>query len=752
VRRHVLPATRATARGTGEPGIGHGAGVDPTLARTPARPAGDDREAPPRTARARPAAVPAAASDSTPAAASDAGDAAWGLAAVRAAGQRRAVFSRADVAGQVAAQLPTTGRSAGQVLAEVERITTLALGLTETVPIGDQPHGVTVRASDPRYATQQVLTAEARILSLTQRGHRGGYAQIGLPQLLVHTHALGLDPGQHTAVRELAGGGDFLSVLTAPAGAGKTRTLGAAAAAWHAGGYRVIGLAPSARAAAELTDALSSTGGTADTLAKWLHTRDRLPQLPAGAPERAWAGLDGRTVLIVDEASMANTLDLDRLITLAAQHATKVVLVGDPAQIGVVNGPGGMLAALTAGGHASTLEEIHRFTQPWERQASLALRAGDPTVLPSHEVQGRLHACPDTDTALDGVFTHWQAAKADGQDALMLARTRVDVEALNLRARAAALADGQITGPTITAGTHDWQAGDLLRTRRNNRALPLADSHVRNGDRFRVHGPASTSPTSPTSAEETGTEGTGETGGFGAPRGVIVEDLAGRGRTVLPADYLAEHCEYGWASTIDAAQGATADVGLVLVRPGMDREHLYVALTRGRHANHAYITPDTTTTDDDHHGAPRPQRTPADLAGDPPGSDPGAAVPALEPPARRVLEAALATSGAQDAAHTALAAARAAAVTATRQTAARQAAHEAAERARRGDAARARTPEHTADLNRVRHLEQQRRQLISQHHDTVQAAQQARGQLTDTPRWASGEVPVLRTGPLLRSL
>ena len=103
-----------------------------------------------------------------------------------------------------------------------------------------------------------------------------------------------------------------------------------------------------------------------------------------------------------------------------------------------------------------------------------------------------------------------------------------------------------------------------------------------------------------------------------------------------------------------------------------------------------------------------------------------------------MLEAALATSGAQDAAHTALAAARAAAVTATRQTAARQAAHEAAERARRGDAARARTPEHTADLNRVRHLEQQRRQLISQHHDTVQAAQQARGQLTDTPRWAQG--------------
>lgn len=70
-----------------------------------------------------------------------------------------------------------------------------------------------------------------------------------------------------------------------------------------------------------------------------------------------------------------------------------------------------------------------------------------------------------------------------------------------------------------------------------------------------------------------------------------MDDLAGRGRTVLPAAYLAGHADYGWASTIDAAQGATTDIGIVLVRPGLDREHLYVGLTRGRRANHAYMTP-----------------------------------------------------------------------------------------------------------------------------------------------------------------
>ena len=62
-------------------------------------------------------------------------------------------------------------------------------------------------------------------------------------------------------------------MLTAPAGAGKTTTLGAAARIWENAGFRVVGLAPSARAAAELAKA---TGGTADTLAKWLHQQARL--------------------------------------------------------------------------------------------------------------------------------------------------------------------------------------------------------------------------------------------------------------------------------------------------------------------------------------------------------------------------------------------------------------------------------------------------------------------------------------------
>jgi conjugative relaxase-like TrwC/TraI family protein len=617
--------------------------------------------------------------------------------ALQSAGARRAVFSRADVAGQVAAHLPTTGLSAAEVVERVEQLTDVALGLEAAIPIGQQTVGVTVRASDARYATVQVLNAEARILDLAARGRRGGYGRVPHPALMPMGRDGGLDPSQYRAVLHLAGGGDFVSVLTAPAGAGKTSTLGAASRAWQDAGYRVVGLAPSARAAAELG---AATGGPADTLAKWLHTHRSAPPTAQG-----WAELDGRTVVIVDEASMASTLDLDQLTAAAGRAGAKVVLVGDPGQIGVVNGPGGMLAALAHAGHGVELTEIHRFHHAWERPASLALRDGTPGALAAYRLAGRLHACADGDTALDGVFAHWAAARADGQDALMLARTRLDVDALNLRARDAALAAGEVAGQVTVAGQREWQAGDLLRARRNDRRLAVGDGHVRNGDRYRVLGP-------------------------GPDGALLVEDLSGRGRAILPASYLAEHADYGWASTIDGAQGATADVGIVLARPGLDREHLYVAMTRGRHANHAYITPDPSTDDDHHHGHQGQHghpRQPAQAEADP------------QEQALQVLQAALTRSGAQDAAHTALEQARALAAHTVRQQerqAERAAAREraAATLHRRQD--RPLTAEHARAVRQLEQCRAERDQLRADRNALRRSLQQSQTELEALPRWA----------------
>jgi AAA domain len=524
--------------------------------------------------------------------------------AVTAAGRARATFSRADLAGEIARRLPPARISAEQLRATVEQLTDTALARGGAIPLGAPRHGETARRSDPRYATRELLAAEARVLHRAEHGQQTGCGVVNAELARQHITRAALDADQAAAIKAAVLHGDAITVITAPAGAGKTTTLGVAARIWTDAGYTVLGLAPSARAAAELGRA---TGTTADTVAKWLYeqhhptTHNRSTATPTGRR------LDARTVIIVDEASMCCTYDLDRIIAAAQPAHAKVVVVGDPAQVGVIEGPGGLLAALADRTRSIELTGVHRFTQPWERNASLKLRRGDPRVLDHYVFHGRVHPATSDDAALDAVFTAWAAATAQGRDALMMARNRVDVDRLNSRARDAARHHGSIHDPAIQIGSIGWQTGDLLRTRRNNRRIPLGDSYVRNGDRFRVLGP-------------------------GVDGGLLVEDLTGRGRTTLPASYVTAHAEFGWASTIDGAQGATAELGLLLVRAGLDREHLYVGMTRGRHANHAYVAPDPI--DQDTHPVNR------------------VCQPFTAEAARRLLADSLARSGGQQAAHT----------------------------------------------------------------------------------------------------
>lgn len=518
--------------------------------------------------------------------------------AVAGAGRRAAAFSRADLLVELAARIPVVPGSADGARRQLEALADAALRREEAVPLGALPLGACPRSSDARYASRELLDAEQRVLTRAQDGDAGaGVVPAGLARTAAE--AAGLDTGQTAAVLAATMSGDPVSVWTAPAGAGKTTALGAAAAAWTDAGYRVLGLAPSARAAAELT---AATRQPADTLAKWRHEQQRLDRLlPAEAAR--WR-LTGRTVVVLDEAGMASTFDLDALTAAAERAGAKVLLVGDPAQIGVVNGPGGLLAALARQHGAAELGEVHRFTRNWERDASLQLRDGNPAALNAYAARGRIHPADSGDAALDAVFTQWTTARAAAGDALMMARTRADVDRLNARARAAAVASDEVSGPAVEFGGRSWQAGDVLLARRNDRRLPVGDAHVRNGDRYRVL------------AARDG--------------GLLVQRLGGTQRALLPAEYVSRHADYGWASTIDGAQGATADVGILLARPGLDREHLYVGMTRGRHANHVHVAPEDEALTGEHLAPRGPETT---------------------PDARAVLAGALTRSGAQQAAH-----------------------------------------------------------------------------------------------------
>jgi len=525
--------------------------------------------------------------------------------AVTDIGRRKAMWSRADLTTAIAARIPTAGviapTSAAGAVALVEVLTDTALTRVEVsgaVELGTDRSGVTARASDARYASRELVDTEARIV---ERAVAEGFRTPDrLPReflaALYDGPCAALSVDQRATVVRLVASRDLVTVMTAPAGAGKTTTLAVAVAAWHASGMQVTALAPSARAASELSDA---TGAPGQTVARWLLTHDHLDD-----PERArhrLRFLPPREVVIVDEASMLSTADLDRLTARAVNTGIPLVLVGDPAQIGAVNAPGGMFEHLThtMGGQVIELTELHRFTHPWEAAATLRLRAGDSTVLDTYAEHGRVHPEASSEDAADAVFDRWRTATDHGADALMLARAWTDVNALNARARAVAVATGQVTGPdlvrvaTRSASTRGqvedrtWRAGDVLIAKKNTARIPIGGDTLRNGDRFRV-----------LAANDTG--------------GLVVEDLRGRGTTTLPVGYLAAHAEYGWAATIDGAQGATADIGIVLARAGLDREHLYVAMTRGRLENHVHTTPELVTGDaGPHHHSPTPTGTSA---------------------------------------------------------------------------------------------------------------------------------------------
>ncbi|MGE3257869.1 MobF family relaxase [Pseudonocardia sp.] len=552
----------------------------------------------------------------------------WLADAVTAVGRSGAVWSAADLTVQVAARLPATGpgapRDAREAAAMVEALTAQALtgAAAGAVPLGADPSGVTARASDARYASREVVDTEAMVIEAVLDGLRPPRR---LPTTVLHATALErLSQEQQVAAVRLVSSRDLVTVMVAPAGAGKTTVLGAAVAGWTRGGQRVLALGPSARAASELA---ASTGVQGVTVARFLTQQTALDTQP---PTRGRPGVrDERRlrrgdVLLVDEASMLATADLAALTTRAQAAGARVVLVGDPAQIGAIRAPGGMLEHLAhlLPSRVVELSGLHRFTHAWEAAATLRLRAGDARILHTYQERDRIHPAADGDAAADAVFDRWHTAVSDGLDALMLARGWTDVTALNARARAAAIATGQVTGPPLltatarTASTHgrpetrEWRAGDVIMAKKNTPALRIGADQVRNGDRFTV-----------LSATPDGD-------------GLVLADLAGRGQTVLPAAYLARHSEYGWAATIDAAQGATTDIAVTLARPGLDREHLYVAMTRGRHENHLHTTPGGTEIDaGPHHSSGRPSRE----------------VDALEQ-----LTRALATTGRERAAHSLL--------------------------------------------------------------------------------------------------
>ena len=483
--------------------------------------------------------------------------------------ERRADWQTWHIRAEALRVARTAGLSPDQLKAGIPRLIETALSTCISLdPLDDgidEPD--VLRRSDgtsvyrvtgsTRYTSQRILAAEQRILDAAGRsgGAKASANSVDVAVLAELANGSTLNTGQIQLVRDLATSGRRLQLALAPAGTGKTTAMRTLAGAWASAGGNVLGLAPSATAAAQL----------GEELGRHVHA-DPLHKLAyeIGRPEpEGWASrVNARTLVIIDEAGMADTLRLDAVISWAIDRGASVRLVGDDQQLGAVSA-GGILRDIATTYGTARLDEVVRFLDPAEAYASLALRDGDPAALGFYFDRDRVHV-GDATTTVQQVFDAWLTDKRAGLDAIMLAPTRDQVAALNHQARAHRLGDGRPGPEVVLSDGNHASIGDTIITRRNDRRLRAGRGWVKNGDRWQV--------------DHVQHDGT-----------IVAHNPRTQRRVTLPRQYVRDLVELGYASTIHGAQGVTVDTCHGLVTGRESRELLYTMLSRGRHANHAYV-------------------------------------------------------------------------------------------------------------------------------------------------------------------
>ena len=534
--------------------------------------------------------------------------------------ERRATFSRANVLAEVHRQFHGVRfASPEDRIAVAERTADLATGqslLLSAPELHFTPEHFRRADGTSRfrakgheiYTTAVLLDAEGRVLEAGREMGgpsvaTGTVAAVTSAALPGRSHPLSID--QALVVEQVATSGRKLDVMIGPAGTGKSSAMAGLRAAWEAehGAGSVLGLAPSAAAAEVLAEQL---GIDTENTAKWLHEHrqgaERLAKIadlrtalrsPATSRRRSalhaqlvrvedeaatWKLRAGQLV-IVDEASLVGTFALDELVAAARDARAKVLLVGDPAQLSAIDA-GGMFTALVRdrGGLAAELTDVRRFVNPWEKTASVELRAGSPDAIDAYASHGRVLG-GSRDEMLDALYGAWKQDVEEGKASLMIAADLGTVGELDSRAQADRIAARSVSGEGVTlSGGATAGIGDQVVTRQNNRRLSTGKHWVRNGDQWSV------TASHPDDS-------------------LTLQRRNGIGKVHVPADYVREHVELAYASTAHRAQGRSVDTAHAMVAPTTTREVLYVSATRGRDANRIYVDtsydPDPQTSHDE---------------------------------------------------------------------------------------------------------------------------------------------------------
>ncbi len=422
--------------------------------------------------------------------------------------------------------------------AQFDQAMTAVRGAPDLIVLGKDGRG------EERFTSRDMIETEQRLERATlgianRNGHTVADRYRAIALARAASRGMILSPEQRSAYEHVTDARG-LGVVVGYAGTGKSAMLGVAREAWEGSGYAVRGLALSGIAAENLE---SGSGIASRTIAsiehQWAQDRDLLT---------------ARDVLVIDEAGMIGTRQLERVISEAEKRGAKVVLVGDPEQLQAIEA--GAAFRSVAERHGSVeITEIRRQREDWQRDATRQLATGRTAeAVRPYDEAGHVHAAFTREQASANLIDRWDRDRSanPGASRIILTHTNDAVRDLNLAARERLRTAGLLGDDVAIAaerGRRHFAPGDRVMFLKNERSLG-----VKNGSIGSVKSLTS------------------------ARMAVMLDD--GRSVAFDIKDYA--HIDHGYAATIHKAQGVTVDRVHVLATPGLDRHAAYVALSRHR--------------------------------------------------------------------------------------------------------------------------------------------------------------------------
>ena len=403
--------------------------------------------------------------------------------------------------------------------------------------------GKDARGED-RFTTREMIEAEQRLhraaeIMAERERHDVRNADREAALALAEQRGLVLSGEQADALARVTDGSD-LSIVIGHAGTGKSAMLGVAREAWEAAGYEVRGAALSGIAAENLE---SGSGISSRTIASmeygWEQGRDLLTT---------------RNVLVIDEAGMVGTRQLERVLSHAAEAGAKVLLVGDPQQLQAIEA-GAAFRSIHERHGGAEIGEVRRQEEDWQRHATRDLANGRTGhALEAYRSRGMVHEAQTREQARSDLIDRWERdwQASPDRSQIILTHTNDEVRALNEAARERMRAAGDLGNDvhlTLERGARNFASGDRVMFLQNQRGLGVKN----------------------------GTLGTIEQV---SEQSLTVQTDDGRSVHFDLKDY--NRIDHGYAATIHKAQGMTVDRTHVLATPGMDAHSSYVALSRHR--------------------------------------------------------------------------------------------------------------------------------------------------------------------------